>query len=78
MHNYMPFEARAGNWWLLIWWNRALAALCNHTWGNDTILDFLGTGQLTWRPLGPFCRLSYSCPAGRPPLDWVGLNYYSR
>ncbi|BDA42798.1 6-phospho-beta-galactosidase [Coccomyxa sp. Obi] len=79
VHNYMPFEARAGKWWLLIWWNRALAALCNHTWGNDTILDFLGTGVLNWRPLGPlFCRVSYSCPHGRPPLDWVGLNYYSR
>lgn len=79
VHNYMPFEARVGKWWLLIWWNRALAALCNHTWGNDVILDFLGTGVLNWRPLGPlFCRVSYSSPLGRPPLDWVGLNYYSR
>lgn len=79
VHNYMPFEARAGKWWLLVWWNRALAALCNHCWGNDTILDFLGTGQLNWRPLGPLLgRVSYSCPEGRPPLDWVGLNYYSR
>lgn len=79
VHNYMPFEARRGKWHLIIWWNRALSALCNHCWGNDIILDYLGTGQLYWRPLGPFFKsLRYSCPDGSAPLDWVGLNYYSR
>jgi hypothetical protein len=79
VHNYMPFEAKLGKWGLLIWWNRALASVCNHCWGNDLILDYLGTGQLHWRPLvGPLRALRYSCPDGRPPLDWIGLNYYSR
>ena len=79
MHNYMPFEAKAGMWHLAIWWNRALARLCTHCWGNDVILAHLGTGILRWRPFGPLlAALSYSCPDGRPPLDWVGLNYYSR
>lgn len=80
VHNYMPFEAkRTGAWHFLIWWNRVLAAVCHHSWGNDVILGYLATGSLNWRPLGPLLgTVSYSCPEGRPMLDWVGLNYYSR
>ena len=45
---------------------------------NREILDFLRTGVLEWRPLGPCTRVRYVAPGGPPPVDWVGLNYYSR
>lgn len=45
---------------------------------NREILDFLRTGVLEWRPLGPCTRERYVAPGGPPPTDWVGLNYYSR
>ena len=45
---------------------------------NREILDFLRTGVLEWRPLGPCTRVRYVAPGGPPPTDWVGLNYYSR
>ena len=79
VHNYMPFEAKAGIWHLAVWCNRALARLCHRCWGNDAVLAYLGTGAFRWRPLGPaLAALSHTCPDGRPPLDWIGLNYYSR
>ncbi len=80
VHNYMPFEARKGRYGLFIWWTRVLASVCNVCWGNDIILDYLGTGQLNWAPLGalPLGGHSYTDPQGRPPMDWIGLNFYSR
>lgn len=80
VHNYMPFEARKGKHWLLVWWTRVLAKICNVCWGNDIILDYLGTGQLNWQPLAPFpvAGVSYTDPQGSPPMDWLGLNFYSR
>ena len=77
VHNYMPFEARKGRYGLFVWWTRVLAGVCNVCWGNDIILDYLGTGQLNWAPLAPI-------PVGsrqlhRPPgqtahgLDWPQL-----
>ena len=57
-----------------------LAKLCNVCWGNDILLDYLGTGQLNWQPWAhlPLGAFSYTDPEGRPPLDWIGLNFYSR
>ncbi|CAK0742117.1 hypothetical protein CVIRNUC_001373 [Coccomyxa viridis] len=80
VHNYMPFEARRGRYGFFVWWTRVLAKLCNVCWGNDILLDYLGTGQLNWQPwaLLPLGALSYTDPEGRPPLDWIGLNFYSR
>ena len=80
VHNYMPFEARKGRYGLFVWWTRVLAKVCNVCWGNDIILDYLGTGQLIWAPLAPIPlgSASYTDPQGRPPADWVGLNFYSR
>ena len=80
VHNNMPFEARKGRYGLFIWWTRVLASVCNVCWGNDIILDYLGTGQLNWAPLGalPLGGHSYTDPQGRPPMDWIGLNFYSR
>ena len=49
-----------------------------HAGANREILDFLRTGVLEWRPLGPCTRVRYVAPGGPPPTDWVGLNYYSR
>ena len=37
------------------------------------------TGRFVWRPTGPWRPVSYTHPAGGPPpLDYTGLNYYSR
>ena len=80
VHNYMPFEARKGRWGLFVWWTRVLAKMCNVCWGNDIILDYLGIGCLNWQPLTPIplAGVSYTDPQGRPPMDWIGLNFYSR
>lgn len=80
VHNLMPFEARKGRYGLFVWWTRVLAKVCNVCWGNDIILDYLGTGQLNWAPLAPIPlgATSYTDPQGRPPMDWIGLNFYSR
>ena len=80
VHNLMPFEARKGRYGLFVWWTRVVARVCNVCWGNDVILDYLGTGQLNWAPLAPIPLggTSYTDPQGRPPMDWIGLNFYSR
>lgn len=51
---------------------------CKRAGGNREILNFLRTGVWSWQPLGRCTRVRYTRPEGPPPLDWVGLNYYSR
>ena len=47
-------------------------------WGNEPITQYLINGHFVWRPLGPAFPVEYRNPAGTPPGDYVGLNFYSR
>ena len=47
-------------------------------WGNEPITQYLINGHFVWRPLGPVFPVEYRNPAGTPPGDYVGLNFYSR
>ncbi len=46
--------------------------------GNREILGYLRTGVLHWQPFGRCTRVRHVRREGPPPLDWIGLNYYSR
>ena len=52
--------------------------ICDVCWGNEAITDYLATGNFSWRPLGPWRSISYRNPGGKPPGDYIGLNFYSR
>ncbi|KAK9824973.1 hypothetical protein WJX81_001475 [Elliptochloris bilobata] len=78
VHNWMPYEAKRSRAGRFVWWPSVLMRLADRCWGNREILDFLRTGVLDWRPMGPCTRVRYAAPGGPPPTDWVGLNYYSR
>ena len=52
--------------------------VCDTCWGNEPITQYLINGHFVWRPLGPVYPVEYRNPAGAPPGDYVGLNFYSR
>jgi hypothetical protein len=76
----MRFEAYNAHWLMnYAWHTRAITHVFDVCWGNEPILGFLVTGRFSWRPLGFLWPVEYSNPGGGPPpLDFVGLNYYSR
>ena len=47
-------------------------------WGWDVIEHWMLTGEFVWKlpVLGVWQR--WRDPAGKPPCDWWGINYYSR
>lgn len=57
---------------------RILIPIFDAMWGNESITEFMRTGELAWRPTGPFRPVMWQYPDGAPPLDYVGLNFYSR
>lgn len=50
----------------------------NYWWGYELVHQFLLTGKFTWTipVLGKWLEWQY--PGGKPPMDWFGVNYYSR
>jgi hypothetical protein len=46
--------------------------------GPETVENYLATGLFEWKVpfLGTIIR--WQDPNGKPPCDWVGINYYSR
>jgi beta-glucosidase/6-phospho-beta-glucosidase/beta-galactosidase len=79
VHNEMRFEWYRGDG--ITRWAphaRILLPIFDTCWGNDAITDYMRTGRFVWRPTGPWRPVSYINPGGPPPLDYVGLNYYSR
>ena len=72
-------HGQAGSDWQAMWHLAYIqSAVRLRAGANREILDFLRTGVLEWKPLGPCTRVRYVAPGGPPPTDWVGLNYYSR
>ena len=80
VHNIMPYAA-APVPFLAGWtppWARAAAALGHRLWGNDTVVRYLETGEFEWAPLGAWGPGALAARDAKPPLDWVGLNFYGR
>eukprot|EP00884_Botryococcus_braunii_P004590 jgi/Botrbrau1/14131/Bobra.182_3s0072.1 len=78
VHNWMRYEQYESKWARWAPWTAGLVWLADHVWGNEVVLKYLMTGYFDWYPLYPFSRVYWRDPNGRPPLDWVGLNYYGR
>lgn len=80
VHNIMRFESRQDGFSDRLPHVNYLASVCDHMW-NIVQLEFLQTGKFDWRPVSQ-CSLAggvqWKWPAGKPPMDWIGLNYYSR
>lgn len=47
------------------------------TQGNDLTVEFFKTGSFVW-PKFFTEGFTWQHPGGRPPCDFVGLNYYGR
>lgn len=79
VHNEMRFEWFRGDWITRFAPHaRILVPIFDAMWGNVVITDFMRTGELAWRPTGPFRPVTWRHLGGAPPLDYVGLNFYSR
>ena len=75
MHNYLRYEPMAPDA-MSRFWTGPLCRLLNHVWANDLFLEYFGKGKFHWSIPGA-CNISHQ-EAEPPPLDWLGLNYYSR
>lgn len=77
VHHHIRFEAHGPSW--LLWPAQYCCRWMNYWWGYDLVHNWLLTGELEWTaPLGMGEALSWRDPGGKPPLDWFGVNYYSR
>jgi len=77
VHHHIRFEAQGPSW--LLWPARYCCRWMDYWWGYDLVHKWLLTGELDWRaPMGAGEPLSWRDPDGKPPLDWFGVNYYSR
>jgi beta-glucosidase len=47
-------------------------------WGWDVIEEYFNSGHYEWRMPGLGVWLNFQDPAGKPPCDWWGINFYSR
>lgn len=45
---------------------------------EQVITQFMKSGKFAWRPTGAWLPVMWQHPGGPPPLDYVGLNFYSR
>ena len=51
--------------------------MANRIWGNETVYNYLKSGIFHHEP--PFTKaMHWEDPEGRPPLDCIGVNNYSR
>jgi hypothetical protein len=58
--------------------SRFAVSLMNTAWANDAMLEWFKTGRFTYEyPLG-LGKLDRQVCEGPPPMDFIGLNYYSR
>ncbi|KAG2442823.1 hypothetical protein HXX76_002902 [Chlamydomonas incerta] len=58
--------------------SKVLSDWMTYWWGWDVVHHWMMTGEFVWKlpVLGVWQR--WQDPAGRPPCDWWGINYYSR
>lgn len=77
VHHHIRFEPQGPGW--LLGPARYCCRWLNYWWGYELIHGWLRTGELEWEaPLGMGEALRWRDPGGKPPLDWFGVNYYTR
>ncbi len=78
VHNIMRFQSRNDGFSQYMPHTIAVTGCLDYMW-NLVQVRFLQTGVFDWQPLGPWaCVVKGQWVGGTPPLDWLGLNYYSR
>ncbi|KXZ56250.1 hypothetical protein GPECTOR_1g218 [Gonium pectorale] len=77
VHQQIRFEAAGSG--LVHGAARWAAQWLTHCFGYDLVHEYLMTGRFAWRQPG---RRGFAIdvlePNGRPPCDWLGINYYTR
>lgn len=77
VHHHIRFEAQGPKW--LLWPAEYCCKWMNFWWGYDLMHRWMLTGEVEWSaPLGCGEGYSWRDPQGKPPMDWFGVNYYSR
>lgn len=76
VHNYMTYMPRyplavSANW------VTPVVGVINKCWSNDIMIKFFLSGKFSW-PSFIKSGWQWQYPGGRPPCDWIGLNYYGR
>ncbi|PNH02539.1 Beta-galactosidase, partial [Tetrabaena socialis] len=60
---------------------RWTAGWLTHCFGWDVVHHYLMSGRFSWRlpgRVGGWAMVEVQEPGGRPPCDWLGINYYTR
>ncbi|KAG2450444.1 hypothetical protein HYH02_004946 [Chlamydomonas schloesseri] len=77
VHQQITFEPEGTG--MLYAASRWTADWLTHCFGWDVVHTYLLTGRFSWRiPGGRPGQLEVQEPGGRPHLDWLGINYYTR
>lgn len=74
MHNYLRYEALGNS--LSQAYTGPLTRWMNSVWCNELMVDYFRTGSFRWSI--PFGSAIVHEDGEPPPLDWFGINYYSR
>lgn len=74
VHQHMRFEPKAKG--LSLSYVRPLTRWMTFWFGCDVILKYFQTGEFEWR--APMKGITLKVQDDKPPLDWWGINYYSR
>ncbi|EFJ42987.1 hypothetical protein VOLCADRAFT_107029 [Volvox carteri f. nagariensis] len=74
--HHITFEAEADG--ILHGVAKMLSDWMTYWWGWDVVEHWMLTGEFVWKlpVLGVWQQ--WKDPAGKPPCDWWGINYYSR
>jgi beta-glucosidase/6-phospho-beta-glucosidase/beta-galactosidase len=76
VHNHMEYEPKHPLAFSAAWVT-PIVRVINQAWGNDMTVEFFKTGLFAW-PKFFTEGFTWQYPAGRPPCDFIGLNYYGR
>jgi hypothetical protein len=78
IHQWMTWSPKEGtNPIILRLLTRPICKFLNDAWANTTTMMYFITGEFIWRNhLG--ADIVWRDPIGRPGLDFIGLNYYTR
>jgi len=74
VHQFILFEPK--NTGIAAAYIRPLTSWMTFWFGTDVLMTYLLSGEFIWK--SPFKGITVEAHDGRPPLDWLGINYYSR
>ncbi|GLC35844.1 hypothetical protein PLESTB_000500300 [Pleodorina starrii] len=74
--HHITFEAQADG--ILHGVAKVLSDWMTYWWGWDVVEHWMLTGEFVWKLPVFGVWQQWRDPAGKPPCDWWGINYYSR